>query len=182
MKFLFDFLPLLVFFAGYAAVDIFFATGAAMAATAFQISWSWLRHKKVDKLLWVNFAAVMVFGTLTLLLHDKRFIMIKPTIVYWLMSGGMLISYAVFKKNPIRLMMEAHFDAPDRLWTRWVGGWIAFFLGLGVLNLFVAYNFSEGIWVKFKVFGALVLTLLLIGVQVWTLMPYARDDGSEERS
>jgi intracellular septation protein len=98
------------------------------------------------------------------------------------MAGGMLISYVVFKKNPIRLMMEAHFDAPDRLWARWVGGWISFFAGLGVLNLFVAYNFSEDVWVKFKVFGALVLTLVLVGVQVWTLMPYARDDGSGERS
>ncbi len=180
MKFLFDFLPLLVFFAGYAAVDIFFATAAAMAATTFQISWSWLRHRKVDRLLWINFGAVMLFGSLTLLLHDKRFIMIKPTIVYWLMAGGMLISYAAFKKNPIRLMMEAHFDAPDRLWTRWCGGWIAFFLALGVLNLLVAYNFSEDLWVKFKVFGALALTLVLVAVQVWTLMPYAREDRTQE--
>ncbi|MGE5524844.1 MAG: septation protein A [Rhodospirillaceae bacterium] len=187
MKFLFDFLPLLVFFAGYAAVDIFFATAAAMVATTFQIGWSWLKHRKVDTLLWVNFGAVMVFGGLTLFLHDKRFIMIKPTIVYWLMATGLLISYAVFKKNPIRMMMQAHFDAPDRLWSRWAGGWILFFAGLGLLNLFVAYNFSEAIWVKFKVFGALVLTLVLMAVQIWTLMPYAREEssaesGSEERS
>ncbi len=182
MKFLFDFLPLLVFFGVYAALDIYAATAAAMGATAFQIGWSWMRHRKVDKLLWVNFAAVMIFGGLTLVLHDKRFIMVKPTIVYWLLAGGMLVSYTVFRKNPIRLMMEAHFDAPDRIWTRWFGGWIVFFLALGVLNLFVAYNFSEDVWVKFKVFGALVLTLVLMAVQIWTLMPYARHDGTEEQS
>ena len=182
MKFLFDFLPLLVFFGAYAAFDIFVATGAAMAATTFQIVWSGLRPRKVDRMLWINFGAVMLFGGLTLFLHDKRFIMVKPTIVYWLMAAGLLISYAVFKKNPIRLMMEAHFDAPDRLWKRWCGGWISFFAVLGVLNLLVAYNFSEDLWVKFKVFGALTLTLLLVAVQVWTLMPYAREDATEERA
>jgi intracellular septation protein A len=182
MKFLFDFLPLLVFFAAYAAVDIFFATAAAMVATTLQIAWSWLKHRKVDRLLWVNFGAVMLFGGLTLVLHDKRFIMMKPTIVYWLMAAGMLISYTIFKKNPIRLLMDAHFDAPDRLWNRWAGGWILFFFGLGILNLFVAHNFSEDIWVKFKVFGALVLTLVLIAVQVWTLMPYAKQESTEEQS
>jgi intracellular septation protein len=182
MKFLFDFLPLLVFFAGYAAVDIFFATAAAMVATTLQIAWSWLRHRHVDRLLWINFGAVMIFGGLTLLLHDKRFIMVKPTIVYWLMAGGMLVSHAVFKKNAIRLLMEVHFDAPSRLWNRWIAGWIAFFFALGALNLFVAYNFSEDIWVKFKVFGALVLTLVLIVLQVWTLMPYARQEDPEEQS
>jgi intracellular septation protein len=182
MKFLFDFLPLLVFFGGYLLVDLYFATGAAMAATAVQIGWSWMRHRKVDRLLWINFGAIMVFGGLTLLLQDKRFIMLKPTIVYWLMAGAMVVSYAGFRKNPIRLMMEAHFDAPERVWTGWFGGWVLFFVCLGVLNLVVAYSFSEDLWVKFKVFGALALTLVLIAVQVWALMPYARQDGTEERS
>jgi intracellular septation protein len=180
MKFLFDFMPLLVFFGAYAAVDIYFATGAAMVATAMQVTWSWLRHRKVDRLLWVNFAAIMLFGTLTLILHDKRFIMVKPTIVYWLMAGGLLVSYLVFKKNAIRLMMEAHFNAPDAIWNRWVAGWVVFFFVLGILNLYVAYNFSEDIWVKFKVFGALVLSLVVMALQVWTLMPYARNEEPEQ--
>lgn len=181
MKFLFDFLPLLVFFGAYAAFDIYVATAAAMVATTFQIAWSWLRHRKVDRMLWINFGAIMLFGGLTLVLHDKRFIMLKPTIVYWLMAAGMLISYLGFHKNPIRLMMDAHFDAPNRLWTRWFGAWVVFFLALGVLNLFVAHNFSEDVWVKFKVFGALILTLVLIALQVWTLMPYARPEKTGEQ-
>jgi len=180
MKFFFDFLPLLVFFGAYAAVDIYFATGAAMVATAIQVTWSWLKYRKVDRLLWINFAAIMLFGALTLILHDKRFIMVKPTIVYWLMAGGLLISYLVFKKNAIRLMMEAHFNAPDQVWNRWVTGWVVFFFALGVLNLYVAYNFSEDVWVKFKVFGALVLSVGLMALQVWTLMPYARDEEPEK--
>jgi len=182
MKFLFDFLPLLVFFGAYAAVDIYFATAAAMVATTFQIVWSWLRHRKVDRMLWINFGAIMFFGGLTLVLHDKRFIMLKPTIVYWLMAIGMLVSYYGFRKNPIRLMMDAHFDAPDRLWVRWFLAWVAFFAALGVVNIYVAQNFSEDLWVKFKVFGALALTLVLVVVQVWTLMPYARQETPGEPS
>lgn len=174
MKLLFDILPLLVFFAAYAAVDIFFATAAAMVATALQVAWTWLKYHKVDKLLWVNFGAIMLFGVLTLALHDKRFIMVKPTIVYWLMSGGLLVSFLVFKKNAIRLMMETHFDAPDQVWNRWVAGWVVFFFVLGIVNLYVAYNFSEDVWVKFKVFGALILSVVLMALQVWSLMPYVR--------
>lgn len=176
MKFLFDFLPLLVFFAAYYFIDIFFATAAAMLATVIQVAWSWLKHGKVEKLLWINLGAVVFFGGLTLLLQDKRFIMAKPTVVYWIMSGALAITYLVFKKNAIHLMFKSQFNAPERLWKRWLVLWIVFFVLLGILNLFVAYNFSEDIWVKFKVFGALVLTLALAFVQIWNLMPYAQAD------
>jgi intracellular septation protein len=174
MKFLFDFFPLIVFFAGYAFVDIFFATGAAMAATLFQVAWSWLKHRKVERLMWINFGAIMFFGGLTLLLQDKRFIMIKPTIVYWIIASGLLVSHYFFNKNPIKLMMESHFDAPERVWTQWLLNWIGFFSVLGVVNLLVAYGFSEDVWVKFKVFGTLALTLALAFVQTFMLMRYAR--------
>lgn len=176
MKILFDFFPLIVFFAGYAFVDIFFATGAAMAATLVQLAWSWLKHRKVEKLMWINFGAIMFFGGLTLLLQDKRFIMIKPTIVYWIISSAMLISHYFFRKNPIKLMMAAHFDAPEAVWTRWLVNWVIFFGALGILNLFVAHGFSTDVWVKFKVFGTLTLTLLLAFIQTWMLMRYARQE------
>lgn len=179
MKFLFDFLPLLVFFGAWLAVDIFFATAAAMVMTAIQVIWSWLKHRKVDKLLWINFAAIGFFGGLTLVFQDKQFIMVKPTVVYWIIASGLLIAHFAFRKNPIRLMMEEHFNAPDRLWNRWLLGWGGFFLALGIVNLFVAYTFSEGVWATFKVFGVLALTLLLTVAQVLSLMPYAK--GQEQK-
>ena len=182
MKLFFDFFPLLVFFVAWLAVDIFFATGAAMVATAIQVIWSWLKHRKVEKMLWVNFGAILFFGGLTLVLHDKRFIMVKPTIVYWIMASALLIAHAGFGKNLIKLMMEAQFNAPDRLWKRWRLGWISYFAALGVLNLFVAWNFSEAIWATFKVFGALTLSIVLTLLLVWSLMPYARSEDGKESS
>jgi len=180
MKFLFELLPLIVFFAAYAYVDIFFATAAAMIATVIQVVWSWLKHKKVPTMLWISFGAFMIFGGLTLILHDQRFVMIKPTIVYWVMACGFSISYFGFGKNVIKLAMQAQFDAPDDVWKRWLFGWVAFFVSLGILNLFVAYNFTEATWVKFKVFGVISLTLLLTVLQVWRMMPYAKVESPDK--
>ena len=178
MKFLFDFFPLLVFFAAYLTVDIFFATAAAMAATIIQVAWSWLKHRKVDKLLWINFGAFMFFGSLTLILHDESFIKIKPTIVYWVIAAAMAVSHVWFKKNPIRLMMEVHFAAPDAVWRQWLITWVIFFVVLGALNLVIAYNMSTDLWVKFKVFGGLTLTFAVALAQVWSMMRYARNEGT----
>lgn len=180
MRFFLDFLPLLVFFGTYAAAGIFVATAAAMAVTVVQVLWAWFKHRKVDRLLWVNFAAIMIFGGLTLFLQDKRFIMVKPTIVYWLISASLAFSYVVLKKNPIRLMMDSFFDAPDALWRRWFWIWLLFFFVLGGINLLVAYGFSEEVWVKFKVFGVLGLCMFMTFVQIWRLMPYAKDTGKSD--
>jgi len=179
MKILFDLFPLLVFFIMWLAVDIFFATGAAMVATTIQVTWSALKHRKVEKVLWINFGAILFFGGLTLVFHDKRFIMIKPTIVYWIMAGALLVAHAGFGRNFLKLMMDAQFDPPERLWKAWLYGWIAFFTGLGVVNLLVAWAFSEAVWATFKVFGALALTLALMCALVWSLMPYARPEDSK---
>jgi intracellular septation protein len=176
MKALFDLFPLLVFFGAYATVDIFFATAAMMVATTLQVAWAWFKHRKIEKMLMISFCAIIVFGSMTLLLHDKRFIMIKPTIVYWIMAGALLISFFWFKKNPIRAMMEKHFDAPDAVWNQWLYIWASFFGAMGVLNLLVAYSFSEDIWVKFKVFGTLAMSLALAFLQGWRLMRYARPE------
>jgi intracellular septation protein len=182
MKIFFDFFPLLVFFGMWLAVDIFFATGAAMVATTIQVVWSGLKYRKIDKMLWINFGAILFFGGLTLVLHDKRFIMIKPTIVYWILASTLLIAYAGFGKNLIKMMMEAQFDAPARLWNRWLFGWVAYFAGLGVVNLLVAWNFSEAVWATFKVFGALTLSIVLTAALVWSLMPYARNEEAKAPS
>jgi len=176
MKALFDLFPLLVFFGAYATVDIFFATAAMMVATTLQVAWVWLKHRKIEKVLMISFGAIMVFGSMTLLLHDKRFIMIKPTIVYWIMAGALLVSHFWFRKNPIRAMMEKHFDAPEAVWNQWLYVWVSFFGAMGIINLLVAYNFSEDIWVKFKVFGTLAMSLALAFLQGWRLMRYARPE------
>ena len=99
MKFLFDLFPIILFFAAFKAFDIYVATGVVIAATMAQIGWVWHRHGKVDTMLWVSLALVVVFGGATLILHDETFIKWKPTILYWLFAVTLFGSAQFFGKN-----------------------------------------------------------------------------------
>jgi intracellular septation protein len=160
MKFLFDLFPVILFFVVYYLFDIFVATGAAIAATFAQIGWLWAKGRKIDVMLWVSLAIIVTFGGATLLLHDETFIKWKPTVLYWLFAAVLFISASFFRKNLIRAMMGSQITLPEAVWQRLNLSWAGFFAAVGVLNLWVAYNFSTDAWVNFKLFG--VMGLLLV--------------------
>ena len=81
MKFLFDIFPVVLFFVAFKLYDIYVATAVAVGATFVQIGWSWFRHRKVDTMMWVSLAVIVVFGGATLLLHNETFIKWKPTVL-----------------------------------------------------------------------------------------------------
>jgi intracellular septation protein len=186
MKFLFDLLPVILFFVAYkiaggqadaalqftrqflgdsvaeSQAPILIATGVAIVATFGQIAWVWLRHRKVDAMLWVSLVIVSVFGGATLLFHDPIFIKWKPTVLYWLFGATLTVSALVFKRNLIRRMLEAQISLPDHVWERLNLAWAGFFALMGALNLVVAYRFSEEAWVNFKLFGGMGLMLLFV--------------------
>src|SRR5687767_383910 len=143
MKVLFDVFPVILFFAAYQVSDIYVATATAIVASMAQVAWVWLRHRKVDKMLWVSLGLIVVFGGATLLFRDKLFIQWKPTVLYWLFAGVLAFAALALKKNLIRAMMESQVSLPEEVWTRLNASWIAFFAAMGALNLYVAYNFSE---------------------------------------
>ncbi len=165
MKFLFDLFPVILFFVAYKFADIYVATGVAIGATFIQIGWVHFRHGKVDKMLWVSLGLITVFGGMTLLLRDPPFIKWKPTVLYWLFAVVLLGSVLLMKKNLIRAMMEKQVALPDRVWDNLNLAWAGFFAFMGVLNLYVAYNFSESDWVNFKLFGGTGLMLLFVVAQ-----------------
>lgn len=172
MKFLFDLFPVILFFAAYKFAGIYVATVAAIVATFAQIVWVHFRHGKVDKMLWVSLVLIVVFGGMTLLLHDPTFIKWKPTILYWLFALVLLGSAWLFKKNLIRAMMEKQMTLPETIWNRLNLAWAAFFAAMGLLNLYVAYNFSEDAWVNFKLFGGMGLMLAFVVAQGFLLAKY----------
>ena len=176
MKFLFDLFPVILFFVAFKVFDIYIATGVVIAATVAQIGWVWHRHGKVDTMLWVSLALVAVFGGATLILHDETFIKWKPSILYWLFAVTLFCSVQFFGKNLIRAMLEQQVELPEALWGKLNFAWIGFFVVMGVLNLWVAFNFSTDTWVSFKLFGGMGLMLVFIVLQGLLIARYIPEE------
>jgi intracellular septation protein len=170
LKFLFDFFPLILFFAAYQLGDLYWATGVAIAATVLQIGYVLARRRKVSGMQWASLAIIGIFGGATLLLHDETFIKWKPTVLYWLGGVGFIGALA-FGRNPVKAVMqeaEPDIGLPPAIWTRLCIAWGVFFLFMGALNLWVAYNFSTPAWVKFKVFGGMgLMVAFVVGQSLW---------------
>lgn len=179
MKFLFDIFPVVLFFATFKLYDIYVATAVAIAATFVQIAWVWLRHRKVENMLWVSLAVIVVFGGATLALQDETFIKWKPTVLYWLFGAALAVAALAFKKNLVRAMMERQVALPDGVWDKLLASWVAFFVVMGALNLFVAYNFSTDAWVNFKLFGGIGLMVVFVVLQALMLARYIEDKKAE---
>ena len=172
MKFLFDLFPVILFFVAFKFFGIYTATAVAVAATFVQIAWVWYRHRKVDNMLWTSLGVIVVFGGATLLLHDEIFIKWKPTVLYWLFGAALLITDMGFRKNLIRAMMEKQMALPDAVWRQLLLSWVGFFAMMGVLNLYVAFNFPTDTWVNFKLFGGMGLMLGFVVLQALMLAKY----------
>jgi intracellular septation protein len=175
MKFLFDIFPVVLFFIAFKLFDIYVATGVAIAATIAQVGWLKLRGRKVENMVWVSLAVIVVFGGATLALQDETFIKWKPTVLYWLFATVLTIAALGFRKNLIRAMMQAQMSLPDAVWDRLLASWVAFFAGMGALNLVVAYQFSTDAWVNFKLFGGIGLLLVFVLLQALVLARHVED-------
>ena len=175
MKFLFDLFPVVLFFLAFKVYDIFVATAVAMAVAVLQIGWLWFRRHQVDKMMWINLAVIVVFGGATLVSQDETFIKWKPTVLYWLIATVLLISNQFFKKNLIQAMLEKQMSLPFFVWNKLNLGWIGFFMSMGCINIYVAFNFPIDTWVTFKLFGATGLMLVFIVLQVIMLGKYLKD-------
>jgi len=165
MKFLFDLFPVILFFVAFKFFGIYIATAVAIAATFLQIGWLLFRRRKIDNMLWVSLVVIAVFGGATLLLHDETFIKWKPSVLYWLFGTILLAADLGFGKNLIKAMMAKQMTLPDTVWRKLLLSWVGFFAVMGVINLYVAYNFSTDTWVNFKLFGGMGLMLLFIVLQ-----------------
>ncbi len=183
MKFLFDLFPVILFFIAFKTYDIYVATVVVIVATIAQIAWVWYRHRKVDTMLWISLALVLIFGSATLLLHDESFIKWKPTILYWLFAIAIYGSNQFFNRNLIRKMLEEQVKLPEPLWPRLSHAWVAFFVVMGCLNLYIAFRFSTDDWVNFKLFGGMGLMIVFIVAQGLYLAKYIEPEpSSEEKS
>jgi intracellular septation protein len=174
MLLLFDFLPVIAFFVAYQLThDIFIATTVIIIATVLQVSIYWIWKRRVKPMHLVSAGLVLVFGGLTLAIHNPLFIMWKVTVVNWMFAVAFLASQLrIFGGRPLiqRLMttMDAQLDLAPTLWRRLNLAWIGFFLVVGAVNLAVFRYFDEATWVNFKFYGMLGMTFVFIlGQGIW---------------
>ncbi len=216
MKFLIDFLPVILFFIAYKLYGIYVATGVAIAASAAQVGWSWFRHHRVERMPLVTLGLLSVLGGLTIALHDPIFVMWKPTIVNWLFAVVFLGSHYLGDRTLVERMMSHAVAAPAETWRRLNLAWVLFFVLSGLANLYVVYvasgfydaqhalmgaagqtqvdlsscssQFSgdllalcndaqarEDIWVNFKLFGMMGLTILFVIGQAFYLARHIKE-------
>ena len=183
MKFLYDLFPLLLFFAAFKLYDIYVATAVAIVASFLQVGLFWLKHRRFETMHLITLAVIAVFGGLTLVLHDDTFIKWKPTLVYGILAVLLLASQWFGKKTIIERMMSVQITLPTKVWRRLNLSWGIFFLLLGAANIYVAFYYGleldaetrRGIWVNFKVFGLLGLTLLFTVAQAFFIAKYIQD-------
>ncbi len=189
MKLLLDFLPILLFFGtfkytenhrewaaafatqhfgfmvaggqvGPTEAPVMLATLVVIVASLAQVAWLKARGQKVDMMLWISLALVVVLGGLTVWLKSETFIKWKPTGLYWAMGLSILVSQYLFGRNLLKVMLGHQLTLPEGVWLRLAWAWIGFFTAMGLINLWVAYNFSTDAWVNFKLFGGIGLMLL----------------------
>jgi len=207
MKILLDFLPIALFFGmfkyaeghsewaaniatdwlgfvvdggivGPTEAPVLMATAVVIFATLGQILLLKASGRRVDAMLWISLGLVTLLGGATIYFHYQNFIKWKPTLLYWIMSIGLLIGQVAFKKIGVRSMMEAQMKLPDPLWPKLNLCWVGFFAFMGFLNLWVAFNFSFSAWVNFKLFGGMGLMFLFIVLQAAYLNKHIIDKDS----
>lgn len=179
MKLLFDLFPVVLFFIAYKMYDIYVATAVIIVATIAQVAYVYAKDKRVEKMHLITLGLILVLGGLTLILQDENFIKWKPTIVNWGFALVFLGSHFIGEKPLIERMMGQALHLPHLIWRRLSYMWIAFFVLAGVLNLYVAFNFSTDIWVDFKLFGLMGLTVVFILLQGVYISRYVQESDSE---
>ena len=180
MKLLIDFFPIILFFVAFKVWGIYVATSVAIAATVLQIAYLRYRHGKVETMQWLSLGVIVLFGGATLLSHSDTFIKWKPTVLYWLMGSALLVGQWVFKRNFLKSLMGAQVELPESAWRSLNWAWSGFFASMGVLNLWVAFNFDTDTWVNFKLFGGMGLMLLFVLAQALFLSRYMKDSAPEK--
>jgi intracellular septation protein len=173
MNQLLEWSPFIVFFVIYKVEDIYWATGALMVACIAQLIVHRVRTGKFKTMHLVTVAVVLVLGSATLLLHDRRFIQWKPTVLLGFGAAVFLGSMFVGKKPLARRMLEGMFEQPVELEPRgWLVLnvlWVIWLALLALANLYVAWNFAESTWVNFKLFGISIALFVFILPQVFWL-------------
>ena len=176
-----EYIPLVIFFVFYKFGDIYWATGSLIVTSAIQIAYYLIKKQPVPKRNLIFFGLIAIFGGLTIFLQDETFLKWKVTIINGIFAAALIISQQVFKKNIIKQFLGEALTLPENIWNNLNLAWAVFFATCGLLNWYIAFNFSLETWVNFKVFGLTGLTFVFAIGSVISLYKYMPDEQEEEK-
>ncbi len=175
MKIFIDFFPILLFFGAYKFYDIYVGTAVLMAATVVQMGLIYAIDRKLTAMHKITLGLILVFGALTLVLHDERFIKWKPSVLYAAMAIGLGVAVWVYKKNFLKALLGSQLTLPEPVWMRLNVLWIGYSLFMAIINGYVAAYFSTEAWVNFKIWGYAFPLVFLVG-QGFYISRYLTED------
>lgn len=211
MKLLFDLFPVILFFISYNKADLLLnqtplgqwidasqpehiaatlvATVVAIAASFIQVTLVWLKHHRVENMHIFSLVIITVLGGLTIYIGNPAFIQWKPTLINWLFAAILLGSRYLLNKNLIEKMMGAQISLPVPVWNRLNLAWALFFIFSGLANLYVAFYYGldlddktrMDIWVNFKLFGLMGLTLVFAIAQAFYLARHMQQTEQDDK-
>ena len=189
MKQFFDFFPVLLFVVAYfTSKDMILSTKVLLAASLIQIAVFWLWKRTVEKMHLITFVVVLIMGTLTILLDDPIYIIWKPTVINWSLAGVLLVSQ-LMGKNLMRKAVEGFLHQtphlrlamPETKWGPLNLVWVGYLIMLGVINLYVAFNYSEETWVTFKLIGFTAINLCFFIAQFMYFSKFISEVDSNDK-
>src|SRR5215831_15224737 len=138
---------------------IFVATVVFMVAVLLALAVTYVLTRRLPAMPLITAVIVLVFGSLTLVLHDEHFIKLKPTIIY-VLFGAVLLSGLAVGKPLLEMVFDSVFHLTEEGWRKLTVRWALFFFALAILNEVVWRSQSTDVWVSFKVFGVVPLTFV----------------------
>jgi intracellular septation protein len=178
VKLALDFGPLILFFIVNGRAGIFWATAAFMAAFVVSVAVSYALIRRFPVMTLVTGAVVLVFGGLTIWLHDPTFVKLKTTIIY-LLFAGVLTAGLILKQPFLEIAFDSAFHLTEEGWRILTIRWIAFFVAMAIVNEIVWRTQTTDFWVAFKTFGFIPLTLVYALAQFPVLQKYAKPDEAQ---
>lgn len=176
MDLLIDFIPALAFYAAYKLYDFYVATGVLIAVSLVMLMVSWLRTRQIRKSQVFVAASAVVFGGLTLWLHDPEFLKLKLSLIYGVFALVLLGSQFIGKRVMMARLGESTIKLPENIWRRVNLSWAIFFALCAGLNLFIARNYSDAVWVNFKLYGFSLMIFAFILLHAPFLGKYLSDE------
>lgn len=167
MKILLDFFPILLFFGAYKFYGIYVGTAVLMGATVVQTAAMYAIDRRLQTMHKVTLALVLVFGTLTLVLQDERFIKWKPTVLYAAMALALAVALWGTRRNVLQMLLGSQLSLPVPVWHRLNIAWIAYCVFMAVLNGYVAAYYSTEDWVNFKLWGYAFPLVFILGQGIY---------------